>query len=148
MSLACLASTAFFPPICTYFFGDAGSKPSDFCNGYEPGSILSVCAIKALNSPCTEDANCSSGFCNAGLCAFRPDGIPCNTDAECESGRCDAVSGLCAPVILPSGLLPRKAKARRGRYLESIGRSLCPGSTSGALLSYGGGQSTRSLSGS
>ena len=59
---------------------------------------------RADASPCTADAQCASGFCDAvpggcGTCAARPvAGDPCPTAASCGMGLvCESSSGTCIP---------------------------------------------------
>lgn len=45
----------------------------------------------SCSEPCVTDADCARpAFCFEGYCALGAAGAPCSSDAECDSGRCDA----------------------------------------------------------
>jgi hypothetical protein len=68
------------------------------CLGGDPGNDTDgVCgAPQANGADCTDDDECSSGYCSGLACEPQlPNGEDCFTDSECESGFCD-LNGVCA----------------------------------------------------
>lgn len=65
-------------------FADCGINNTNYTVGNFPALAL-----------CTNDSQCASGVCEAGLCKGKVTGDACTNDNECASGVCNDALGVC-----------------------------------------------------
>lgn len=61
------------------------------CFSGEPRSIYEEeipLDLGDLTTPCSENSDCNSGYCEYNTCQLKPSNYACNLDAECLSGNC------------------------------------------------------------